>query len=172
MTDARTNLLGFSPVQLIEYCQELNEKPFRAKQLQRWIHQFGVGDFSEMTDLAKSLRGKLELCAEVKAPEILKDTVSSDGTRKWLLDVGAGNAIETVFIPEETRGTLCVSTQAGCAVKLPFLFDRQAGFFPQSDDGGNHRAIVDGRVRCSPLERRDGCQRRTPDIECRHDGHG
>ena len=63
MTDARTNLLGFSPVQLVEYCQKLNEKPFRAKQLQRWIHQFGVGDFSEMTDLAKSLRGKLELCA-------------------------------------------------------------------------------------------------------------
>ena len=128
MTDARTNLLGFSPVQLVEYCQKLNEKPFRAKQLQRLIHQFGVGDFSEMTDLAKSLRGKLELCAEVKAPDILKDTVSTDGTRKWLLDVGAGNAIETVFIPEETRGTLCVSTQAGCAVNCLFCSTGKQGF--------------------------------------------
>lgn len=128
MTDARTNLLGFSPVQLVEYCQELNEKPFRAKQLQRWIHQFGVGEFANMTDLAKSLREKLELCAEVKAPEILKDTVSTDGTRKWLLDVGAGNAIETVFIPEETRGTLCVSTQAGCAVNCLFCSTGKQGF--------------------------------------------
>ena len=105
MTGARTNLLGFSPVQLIEYCKTLDEKAFRAKQLQRWIHQFGVSDFEKMTDLAKSLRGKLEKCAEIRAPKVLKDQTSADGTRKWLLDVGQGNAIETVYIPEENRGT-------------------------------------------------------------------
>ena len=79
MSDARTNLLGLTPVQLVEYCKTLNEKPFRAKQLQRWIHQSGVSDFAEMTDLAKSLRGKLEGCAEVKAPKVLKDHLSADG---------------------------------------------------------------------------------------------
>lgn len=128
MTEARINLLGFNPVQLIEYCQTLNEKPFRAKQLQRWIHQSGVSDFAQMTDLAKSLRGKLEKCAEVRAPTVLKDHISADGTRKWLLDVGQGNAIETVYIPEENRGTLCVSTQAGCAVNCLFCSTGKQGF--------------------------------------------
>ncbi|WAV89014.1 23S rRNA (adenine(2503)-C(2))-methyltransferase RlmN [Oxalobacter aliiformigenes] len=128
MTGARTNLLGFSPVQLIEYCKTLDEKAFRAKQLQRWIHQFGVSDFEKMTDLAKSLRGKLEKCAEIRAPKVLKDHTSADGTRKWLLDVGQGNAIETVYIPEENRGTLCVSTQAGCAVNCLFCSTGKQGF--------------------------------------------
>ena len=128
MSDARTNLLGLTPVQLVEYCKTLNEKPFRAKQLQRWIHQSGVSDFAEMTDLAKSLRGKLEGCAEVKAPKVLKDHLSADGTRKWLLDVGEGNAIETVYIPEDNRGTLCVSTQAGCAVNCLFCSTGKQGF--------------------------------------------
>lgn len=128
MSDARTNLLGFTPVQLVEYCKTLNEKPFRAKQLQRWIHQFGVSDFAGMTDLAKSLRGKLEGCAEVRAPKVLKDHLSADGTRKWLLDVGEGNAIETVYIPEDNRGTLCVSTQAGCAVNCLFCSTGKQGF--------------------------------------------
>ena len=129
MTDARTNLLGFSPVQLVEYCQKLNEKPFRAKQLQRWIHQFGVSDFAEMTDLAKSLRGKLELCAEVKAPDILKDTVSSDGTRKWLLDVGAGNAIETVFIPK-IPAVHCAFPRRQAALSIAFSVRRASRVFP------------------------------------------
>ncbi len=128
MTDARTNLLGFSPAQLIEYCKTLDEKPFRARQLQRWIHQSGVSDFGKMTDLAKSLRGKLEKCAEIRAPKVLKDHISADGTRKWLLDVGQGNAIETVYIPEENRGTLCVSTQAGCAVNCLFCSTGKQGF--------------------------------------------
>ena len=128
MTGARTNLLGFSPVQLIEYCKTLDEKAFRAKQLQRWIHQFGVSDFEKMTDLAKSLRGKLEKYAEIRAPKVLKDHTSADGTRKWLLDVGQGNAIETVYIPEENRGTLCVSTQAGCAVNCLFCSTGKQGF--------------------------------------------
>ena len=123
-----TNLLDFDPAQLVAYCAELGEKPFRAKQLQRWIHQFGVADFDDMTDLAKSLREKLKTRAEVRAPAIISDHTSSDGTRKWLVDVGNGNAVETVYIPEETRGTLCISTQAGCAVNCRFCSTGKQGF--------------------------------------------
>jgi 23S rRNA (adenine2503-C2)-methyltransferase len=125
---ALTNLLDLDPAQLAAYCGELGEKPFRAKQLQRWIHQFGVGDFDAMTDLAKSLREKLKTRAMVAAPTVISDHTSSDGTRKWLLDVGQGNAVETVFIPEENRGTLCVSTQAGCAVNCRFCSTGKQGF--------------------------------------------
>jgi 23S rRNA (adenine2503-C2)-methyltransferase len=123
-----TNLLDFDPAQLAAYCAELGEKPFRAKQLQRWIHQFGVANFDDMTDLAKSLREKLKTRAEVRAPAVISDHTSSDGTRKWLVDVGNGNAVETVFIPEETRGTLCISTQAGCAVNCRFCSTGKQGF--------------------------------------------
>jgi 23S rRNA (adenine2503-C2)-methyltransferase len=123
-----TNLLDFDPAQLVAYCAELGEKPFRAKQLQRWIHQFGVADFDDMTDLAKSLREKLKTRATVSAPAIISDHTSADGTRKWLVDVGNGNAVETVFIPEETRGTLCISTQAGCAVNCRFCSTGKQGF--------------------------------------------
>jgi 23S rRNA (adenine2503-C2)-methyltransferase len=123
-----TNLLDFDPAQLVAYCAELGEKPFRAKQLQRWIHQFGVSNFDDMTDLAKSLREKLKTRAEVRAPNVISDHTSSDGTRKWLVDVGNGNAVETVFIPEETRGTLCISTQAGCAVNCRFCSTGKQGF--------------------------------------------
>src|SRR4051794_15823754 len=98
---ALTNLLDLDPAQLVVYCGELGEKPFRAKQLQRWIHQFGAGDFDAMTDLAKSLRDKLKARAFIAAPAVISDHTSVDGTRKWLLDVGQGNAVETVFIPEE-----------------------------------------------------------------------
>jgi 23S rRNA (adenine2503-C2)-methyltransferase len=123
-----TNLLDFDPAQLAAWCGELGEKPFRAKQLQRWIHQYGAADFGEMTDLAKSLRDKLVTRAIVKAPAVISDHTSSDGTRKWLLDVGQGNAVETVFIPEENRGTLCISTQAGCAVNCRFCSTGKQGF--------------------------------------------
>ncbi|NMM28852.1 MAG: 23S rRNA (adenine(2503)-C(2))-methyltransferase RlmN [Glaciimonas sp.] len=123
-----TNLLDLDPAQLIAYCGELGEKPFRAKQLQRWIHQFGVGNFDAMTDLAKSLRDKLSTRAMVAAPAIISDHTSVDGTRKWLMDVGQGNAVETVFIPEENRGTLCISTQAGCAVNCRFCSTGKQGF--------------------------------------------
>ena len=92
-----TNLLDFDPAQLVAYCAELGEKPFRAKQLQRWIHQFGASNFDDMTDLAKSLREKLKTRAEVRSPGIISDNTSTDGTRKWLVDVGNGNAVETVF---------------------------------------------------------------------------
>jgi 23S rRNA (adenine2503-C2)-methyltransferase len=125
---ARTNLLNFDPAQLVAWCGELGEKPFRAKQLQRWIHQFGASDFDAMTDLAKSLRDKLKLHAVVAAPAVISDHTSTDGTRKWLLDVGQGNAVETVFIPEENRGTLCISTQAGCAVNCRFCSTGKQGF--------------------------------------------
>ncbi|MGZ3238454.1 MAG: 23S rRNA (adenine(2503)-C(2))-methyltransferase RlmN [Burkholderiaceae bacterium] len=125
---ALTNLLDMDPAQLVAYCGELGEKPFRAKQLQRWVHQFGASDFDAMTDLAKSLRDKLKTRATIIAPAVISDHTSSDGTRKWLLDVGQGNAVETVFIPEENRGTLCISTQAGCAVNCRFCSTGKQGF--------------------------------------------
>lgn len=128
MAEHLTNLLDLDPAQLVAYCGELGEKPFRAKQLLRWIHQFGAADFAEMTDLAKSLREKLATRAEIRAPQIISDHTSTDGTRKWLIDVGNGNAVETVYIPEETRGTLCVSTQAGCAVNCRFCSTGKQGF--------------------------------------------
>jgi 23S rRNA (adenine2503-C2)-methyltransferase len=122
------NLLDFDAQGLAAYCAALGEKPFRAKQLQRWIHQFGAHDFDGMTDLAKSLRDKLKGRACIAAPAALQDHTSADGTRKWLLDVGQGNAVETVFIPEATRGTLCVSSQAGCAVNCRFCSTGKQGF--------------------------------------------
>lgn len=125
---ALTNLLDLDPTQLVAYCGELGEKPFRAKQLQRWIHQFGASNFDDMTDLAKSLREKLAGRAFVSSPAVISDHTSTDGTRKWLLDVGQGNAVETVFIPEENRGTLCISTQAGCAVNCRFCSTGKQGF--------------------------------------------
>ncbi|MFM8465951.1 MAG: 23S rRNA (adenine(2503)-C(2))-methyltransferase RlmN [Oxalobacteraceae bacterium] len=125
---ATINLLDLDPPALARWCDELGEKPFRAKQLQRWVHQFGESDFNAMTDLAKSLREKLMLHATVSAPGIISDHVSADGTRKWLLDVGNGDAVECVFIPEATRGTLCVSTQAGCAVNCRFCSTGKQGF--------------------------------------------
>lgn len=123
-----TNLLDLDPAQLVAYCGELGEKPFRAKQLQRWIHQFGASNFDAMTDLAKSLRDKLSTRAIILAPAMISDHTSVDGTRKWLIDVGQGNAVETVFIPEEGRGTLCISTQAGCAVNCRFCSTGKQGF--------------------------------------------
>ncbi|WP_028216913.1 23S rRNA (adenine(2503)-C(2))-methyltransferase RlmN [Paraburkholderia oxyphila] len=129
MTSSSTvNLLDFDAQGLVAYCESLGEKPFRAKQLQRWIHQYNAADFDGMTDLAKSLREKLKGRASIGMPEIISDNVSTDGTRKWLVDVGNGNAVETVFIPEETRGTLCVSSQAGCAVNCRFCSTGKQGF--------------------------------------------
>jgi 23S rRNA (adenine2503-C2)-methyltransferase len=125
---ARVNLLDFDVAALTGYVATLDEKPFRARQLARWIHRRGAASFDEMTDLAKSLRAKLAERAEIRAPAVVRDSVSADGTRKWLLDVGAGNAIETVLIPEEDRGTLCVSSQAGCAVNCVFCSTGRQGF--------------------------------------------
>ncbi len=122
------NLLDFDGQRLTAFVKGLGEKPFRARQLLRWIHRRGASDFASMTDLAKSLRAGLERTARIAAPAVISDSTSADGTRKWLLDVGAGNAIETVFIPEDDRGTLCVSSQAGCAMNCRFCATGRQGF--------------------------------------------
>lgn len=128
MSEPCVNLLDLDAEGLVAYCGSLGEKPFRAKQLQRWIHQYNAADFDGMTDLAKSLREKLKGRASLAMPGIISDKVSTDGTRKWLIDAGNGNAVETVFIPEEARGTLCVSSQAGCAVNCRFCSTGKQGF--------------------------------------------
>jgi 23S rRNA (adenine2503-C2)-methyltransferase len=122
------NLLDFDLEGLAAYCDGLGEKRFRATQLFRWIHQKGTADFALMSDLAKSLRDKLAGAAEVRPLAVLSENASADGTVKWLFDVGAGNAVETVFIPEDGRGTLCISSQAGCAVGCRFCSTGHQGF--------------------------------------------
>lgn len=122
------NLLNFNLPQLAAYLETLGEKPFRAKQLLRWVHQAGETDFARMSDLSKSLREKLAQHAVIEAPKLLEQQISKDGTRKWLLEVGGGNAIEAVFIPEENRGTLCVSSQVGCALECTFCSTGRQGF--------------------------------------------
>src|SRR4051812_29542955 len=122
------NLLGLSLSELQAFCAALGEKPFRAKQLVRWIHQAGVDDFGAMSDVSKALRAALAETAVIEAPRVRRDATAADGTRKWLLDVGTNNAIETVFIPETSRGTLCVSSQAGCALECSFCSTGRQGF--------------------------------------------
>jgi 23S rRNA (adenine2503-C2)-methyltransferase len=122
------NLLDFDLDALAAYCEQLGEKRFRATQLFRWIHQKGARDFAQMSDLARSLRDKLASRAEVRPLAVLSEHVSADGTVKWLFDVGGGNAVETVFIPEDDRGTLCISSQAGCAVGCRFCSTGHQGF--------------------------------------------
>ena len=122
------NLLDFDLEGLAAFCDGLGEKRFRATQLYRWIHQKGQADFEQMSDLARSLRSKLAGVAEVRGLPLISEHVSADGTVKWLFDVGAGNAVETVFIPETDRGTLCVSSQAGCAVGCRFCSTGHQGF--------------------------------------------
>ncbi len=122
------NLLGLDHAALKGFCAGLGEKPFRARQLLRWIHHAGVNDFAAMTDMAKPLRERLAQSATIAPPRVLRDTTAADGTRKWLLDVGTGNAIESVFIPEEERGTLCISSQAGCALECSFCSTGKQGF--------------------------------------------
>jgi len=123
-----TNLLDLDLDAMVRFCEALGEKRFRAVQLFRWVHQKGAQDFAEMTDLAKSLRSKLpEVCSLDRLP-VLSRQDSVDGTIKWLFDVGDGNAVETVFIPEDDRGTLCVSSQAGCAVGCRFCSTGHQGF--------------------------------------------
>jgi len=124
----RVNLLDFDLGGLTAYCEQLGEKRFRATQLHRWIHQKGAGDFAQMSDLAKSLRDKLAQHAELRPLTVISEQASADGTIKWLFDVGGGNAVESVFIPEDDRGTLCVSSQAGCAVGCRFCSTGHQGF--------------------------------------------
>ena len=122
------NLLDFDLEGLAVFCEGLGEKRFRATQLFRWIHQRGMSNFDDMSDLAKSLREKLKVHAHVAALPILSQQFSKDGTIKWLFDVGSGDAVEAVFIPEDDRGTLCVSSQAGCAVGCRFCSTGHQGF--------------------------------------------
>jgi 23S rRNA (adenine2503-C2)-methyltransferase len=122
------NLLDFDLEGLAVFCEGLGEKRFRATQLFRWIHQRGMSNFDDMSDLAKSLREKLKVHAHVVALPILSQQFSKDGTIKWLFDVGGGDAVEAVFIPEDDRGTLCISSQAGCAVGCRFCSTGHQGF--------------------------------------------
>ncbi|MFN4352352.1 MAG: 23S rRNA (adenine(2503)-C(2))-methyltransferase RlmN [Hylemonella sp.] len=122
------NLLDFDLDGLAAFCERLGEKRFRATQLFRWIHQKGASSFDQMSDLAKSLREKLATTARIQGLEVISQQISADGTIKWLFDVGDGNAVESVFIPEDDRGTLCVSSQAGCAVGCRFCSTGHQGF--------------------------------------------
>lgn len=122
------NLLDYDLEGLAAFCEGLGEKRFRATQLFRWIHQKGATSFDQMTDLAKSLREKLPASAHIEGPKVVSRHDSADGTIKWLFDVGAGDVIETVFIPESDRGTLCISSQAGCAVGCRFCSTGHQGF--------------------------------------------
>ncbi len=122
------NLLDFDAASLQRHFAALGEKPFRATQVLRWIHQRGVAEFAEMTDVAKSLREKLSASACVEAPQVVGEGVSEDGTRKWLIKVDGANAVEAVFIPEVRRGTLCVSSQAGCVLDCAFCSTGKQGF--------------------------------------------
>lgn len=122
------NLLDYDLDGLTAFCERLGEKRFRATQLFRWIHQKGASEFGQMSDLAKSLREKLAGSALIQGLEVISQQKSADGTIKWLFDVGGGNAVEAVFIPEDDRGTLCISSQAGCAVGCPFCSTGQQGF--------------------------------------------
>ena len=127
-TDARVNLLGLHEGQLRAFFASLGEKPFRAQQVMKWIYHQGVTDFAEMTNLSLDLRQLLAQKAEVRPPEIVREQVSADGTVKWLMGVGGGNAVETVFIPEPARGTLCISSQVGCALNCTFCSTGAQGF--------------------------------------------
>lgn len=126
--DARTNLLGMPREELEQYFITLDEKPFRARQVMKWIYEAGEDDFDKMTDVSKALREKLKAVAEVRVPEIMVHQASADGTHKWLLRMDQANGIETVFIPERERGTLCISSQVGCALDCTFCSTAQQGF--------------------------------------------
>jgi len=128
MSATKANLLNFNRQDMMHFFTELGEKGFRGTQVLQWIHQYGVQDIVEMTNLSKTLRERLINETEIKLPEVVFDKVASDGTRKWLLRLADGNSIETVFIPEDDRGTLCVSSQVGCALNCSFCSTAQQGF--------------------------------------------
>jgi len=128
LSEALTNLLNFDRQAMSDFFVDLGEKPFRATQMLKWIYQFGVSDFNEMTNLSKATREKLAAIAKISVPDIIEQQVSDDGTIKWLFSLENGNAIETVFIPEDDRGTLCVSSQIGCALECSFCSTAQQGF--------------------------------------------
>ncbi len=124
----KINLLGLSHARLKTAFAEMGESPFRATQMLKWIHQHGVDDFDKMTNISKELRQKLKTLAEIRGPEVVSEHLSADGTRKWLIRVEGGDCIETVFIPEDDRGTLCISSQIGCALDCSFCSTGKQGF--------------------------------------------
>lgn len=124
----RVNLLDCDRAALERFFVGLGEKPFRASQVMQWIHQYGVADFAAMTNVSKALRARLAETAEIRVPEVVMDQLAHDGTRKWLLKLADGNCVETVFIPETDRGTLCVSSQVGCVMDCGFCSTAQQGF--------------------------------------------
>jgi 23S rRNA (adenine2503-C2)-methyltransferase len=124
----KTNLLGLDRLGMEAFFRGMGEKPFRATQLLQWVHQRGVDDFEQMTNLSKSLRAYLAEHCEIRPPQIMLAQQASDGVRKWVLQVDAVNRVETVFIPEEGRGTLCISSQVGCALDCAFCSTAQQGF--------------------------------------------
>ncbi len=127
-SSAKTNLFGLDPEAMRAFFVGMGEKPFRAGQVLQWIHQYGIDNFDAMSNVGRALRERLAENAEIVAPEIVLDLAASDGTRKWLLRLADGNCIETVFIPEEGRGTLCVSSQVGCTLNCTFCSTGHQGF--------------------------------------------
>ncbi len=128
ISEEKVNLLDLDKDGMIRFFTDMGEKAFRAQQLLRWIHKMGVTDFDLMTDVSVALREKLKKVAMVQAPKLLSEQISNDGTRKWLFSAGSNSAIETIFIPETNRGTLCVSSQVGCILNCKFCHTGQQGF--------------------------------------------
>ncbi|MDX1795823.1 MAG: 23S rRNA (adenine(2503)-C(2))-methyltransferase RlmN [Hydrogenovibrio sp.] len=126
--DGKVDLLGLDREGLAKFFTEIGEKPFRSTQVMKWIHQFGVSDFDEMTNLSKALREKLKQKAVIRTPKVIAEQKSADGTIKWLLEVDQKNSVEAVFIPEKSRGTLCISSQVGCALDCSFCATGKQGF--------------------------------------------
>lgn len=124
----KINLMDLDRAKMVAFFESIGEKKFRAQQLVQWIHQFGLSDFSQMTNLSKSLRERLALISEIRLPEVVSYQQSDDGTRKWLIKLSCGNCIETVYIPEKNRGTLCVSSQVGCGLNCSFCSTAKQGF--------------------------------------------
>ena len=124
----KINLLGYDLPHMQSFFSEIGEKPFRAVQVLKWIHQFGVDDFDQMSNVSQALRSRLKEIAVIRAPEVVMEQKASDGTIKWLMRLDGGNSIETVFIPEDNRGTLCVSSQVGCALDCGFCSTARQGF--------------------------------------------
>lgn len=157
--DAKINLLDFDRSGLEQQFAAQGEKAFRARQILQWVYQRGVDDFAAMSDLSKSLRARLQANAEVRLPEVALDQLSADGSRKWLLRLQDGNCIETVYIPERDRGTLCVSSQVGCGLNCSFCSTAQQGFNRNLSTG----EIIGQVLLASRLLQADG-------IRCRENG--
>jgi 23S rRNA (adenine2503-C2)-methyltransferase len=128
MAEERPNLLGLSRDKMKALFSELGEKPFRAQQIMQWLHQRGELELNAMTDISKSLRGQLEQSVDIRLPKIVADYPSDDGSHKWVIEVASGSRVEMVFIPESGRGTLCVSSQAGCSLDCSFCATGKQGF--------------------------------------------